>query len=84
MKCKVYRSTTPGRKWHYRIVASNGKIVAQGEGYNRIGDVLKTLKSMFKAGPKLLSQAEAMIAAHLTGEKPRGHTPPKKLPPDRG
>lgn len=62
MKAHVYRSTTKGRKWHYRITARNGRIVAQGEGYNRIGDVLKTLRSMFSKGPALLAQVEAKIA----------------------
>jgi uncharacterized protein YegP (UPF0339 family) len=64
MKIHVYRSSTPGRLWHFRITARNGKIVAQGEGYHRLGDVLKTLKSMFSQGPALLRNAEALVESH--------------------
>jgi uncharacterized protein YegP (UPF0339 family) len=61
MKIKVYRSPA-SKLWHYRITARNGKIIAQGEGYHRVGHVLKTLRSMFAQGPKLLEQAQALSA----------------------
>lgn len=72
MKIHVYRSRTASKKWHYHIKSSNGKIVAQGEGYNRLGDVLKTLRAMFAKGPVLLKNAEALVEAHrLSLAKPR-------------
>lgn len=35
-----------GRKYYFRIVASNGQIVAQSEGYSRRVDALSTIWSI--------------------------------------
>lgn len=44
--------------WRWRL-RSNGRIVAEGgEGYRRIGDMLTTLRSIFKRDPVRLEEIE--------------------------
>lgn len=44
--------------WRWRL-RSNGRIVAEGgEGYRRIGDMLNTLRSIFKRDPVRLEEIE--------------------------
>lgn len=45
MKFKVYKS---GKQWRWRMVASNGKIVAtSGEAYKRRADALKGIMAIY-------------------------------------
>jgi len=47
MKAVLYKDTD--RKWRFRFVAKNNKIVAQSEGYTRRVDCLKTVLLIRKA-----------------------------------
>ena len=47
MKAVLYKDTD--RKWRFRFVAKNNKIVAQSEGYTRLVDCLKTVLLIRKA-----------------------------------
>lgn len=47
-----------GRRWYFRVRASNGKVVAQSEAYSRRIDAVATVQSL-KAG---LSSAEVTDA----------------------
>ncbi len=59
MKFEFYRTNqVPGGDWRWRL-KSNGRIVAEGgEGYRRIGDMLNTLRSIFKRDPTRLEEIE--------------------------
>ncbi len=48
MKTEYFKSTASGQ-WYFRIVARNGKTIAQSEGYKRKGGALAALASI-KAG----------------------------------
>lgn len=43
MKIELFRSLKT-RKWHFRIRAKNGRIVAQSEAYNRRASAEKTAR----------------------------------------
>ena len=49
MKFVVYRDAKSEYRW--RLVASNGKIVASGEGYKNKADCLSTIASIQKNSP---------------------------------
>lgn len=42
LKFVVYRGLN--RDWYWRLVAGNGKIIAQGEGYKRKVDLMSTIQ----------------------------------------
>lgn len=44
-QAQLYRGTDG--LWYWRIKAGNGEIIAQGEGYERIGDARDVLTSHF-------------------------------------
>lgn len=47
MKIELYsRITLLGRKWFFRIRASNGEIIAQSESYSRKVDAIATAQSI--------------------------------------
>lgn len=43
MKFELFRSSG---EWRFRLIARNGKIIAQSEGYKRKCDCLKTIRSI--------------------------------------
>lgn len=45
----MVRKSPVDKKWYWRVFASNGKIVANGEGYNRKDSLIKTVKKLFPA-----------------------------------
>lgn len=45
MKIELFKSGKVG-DWYFRIVASNGQIVAQSEGYRNRMDCLSTINSL--------------------------------------
>lgn len=45
------------RKWRFRFVARNNKIVAQSEGYSRRVDCLKTVLLIRKAKIEVIEEA---------------------------
>lgn len=56
MKAVLYKDTD--RKWRFRFVAKNNKIVAQSEGYTRRVDCLKTVLLIRKAKIEVLEETE--------------------------
>ena len=47
MKIELYsRVTLLGRKWFFRIRASNGEIIAQSESYSRKVDAIATAQAI--------------------------------------
>lgn len=47
MRIEVFaRRTLRGRRWFFRMIAKNGKIVAQSEGYHNRIDALETIKTI--------------------------------------
>jgi uncharacterized protein YegP (UPF0339 family) len=47
MKFIYWKSTEDGQ-WYWHLKATNGKIIAQGEGYKRKGDLLQTIARIQK------------------------------------
>lgn len=56
MKAVLYKDTD--RKWRFRFVAKNNKIVAQSEGYTRRVDCLKTVLLIRKAKIEVVEDEE--------------------------
>ncbi len=56
MKAVLYKDTD--RKWRFRFVAKNNKIVAQSEGYTRRVDCLKTVLLIRKAKIEVVEERE--------------------------
>ena len=56
MKAVLYKDTD--RKWRFRFVAMNNKIVAQSEGYTRRVDCLKTVLLIRKAKIEVVEDEE--------------------------
>ncbi len=49
MKFKLFRRLTLlGPRWYWRLVATNGKIVAASEGYRNEADARSTIQSIRK------------------------------------
>jgi uncharacterized protein YegP (UPF0339 family) len=49
MKFKLFRRLTLfGPRWYWRLVALNGRIVAQSEGYRNEADARSTIQSIRK------------------------------------
>lgn len=46
MKFEVYRSGLIMPRWRWRLVATNGQVVAQSQGYSRRIDALATVRSL--------------------------------------
>ena len=56
MKAVLYKDAD--RKWRFRFVAKNNKIVAQSEGYTRRVDCLKTVLLIRKAKIEVVEDEE--------------------------
>lgn len=56
MKAILYKDAD--RKWRFRFVAKNNKIVAQSEGYTRRVDCLKTVLLIRKAKIEVVEEGE--------------------------
>ncbi|WP_206107567.1 YegP family protein [Paludisphaera rhizosphaerae] len=56
MKFVVYRDGTGEYRW--RLIASNGQIVASGEGYKNKADCLSTIASIQKNAPSAPVEVE--------------------------
>ena len=56
MKAVLYKDTD--RKWRFRFVAKNNKIVAQSEGYTRRVDCLTTVLLIRKAKIEVVEETE--------------------------
>ena len=61
MKFVVYRDGNGEYRW--RLVASNGKIVASGEGYKNKADCLATIASIQKNAPSAAVEEEPTTPA---------------------
>jgi len=70
MKFTIYRDSSDGFSW--RLTASNGQILAQGESYTRVANVLNVIKSLQKTTAKT-----PIVREDLTTKK----APPKATPP---
>lgn len=46
MKFILFRSGVFRRQWYFNIEASNGKVIAQSEGYANKGDAISTMDSI--------------------------------------
>lgn len=46
MTFEIYKAGLFRRQWYFRIVADNGKIVAQSEGYKNLLDCRSTVGSI--------------------------------------
>lgn len=57
MKFVVYRDAKGEYRW--RLVASNGQVVASGEGYKNKADCLSTIASIQKNAPSAPVDEEA-------------------------
>jgi uncharacterized protein YegP (UPF0339 family) len=44
MKIQIFRSGLSAANWYFRILAKNGKIIAQSEGYKSRKGAIKTAK----------------------------------------
>jgi uncharacterized protein YegP (UPF0339 family) len=56
MKFIFWKSDKDGQ-WYWHLRATNGKIIAQGEGYKRRSDLLKTIARIQKcAAAKIVGQ----------------------------
>jgi uncharacterized protein YegP (UPF0339 family) len=56
MKAVLYKDAD--RKWRFRFVAKNNKVVAQSEGYTRRVDCLKTVLLIRKAKIEVVEETE--------------------------
>ena len=56
MKAILYKDAD--RKWRFRFVAKNNKVVAQSEGYTRRVDCLKTVLLIRKAKIEVVEETE--------------------------
>ncbi len=45
-KFEVFRGSTVDRQWYWRLLANNGQIIAQSEGYSRKRNALKGIESV--------------------------------------
>lgn len=61
MKFVVYRDAAGEYRW--RLVASNGKVVASGEGYKNKADCLSTIASIQKNSPSATVEDQAEKAS---------------------
>lgn len=52
MKAKFELFKGRGKKWFFRLKATNGKIIAQSEGYNKRGSALNGIQSVRKNAAK--------------------------------
>ena len=60
MKLHIYKDATKEYRW--RLIASNGRIVADsGEGFKKPAGIKKNLESMKKGVDKALEQIDATI-----------------------
>ncbi len=57
MRFQIYsRWTIFGRRWHWRLVAANNRIVAQGDtsGYHNKGDCVDAIEHVRETGLKTM------------------------------
>lgn len=77
MKFRLYRQADgmkPG-DWRWSLHATNGRIIANGaEGYQKFGDMMKTLHSIFQSSG--LRSAE-LQKAETEARKQHGLKPPR-------
>jgi uncharacterized protein YegP (UPF0339 family) len=71
MKFEIYRQLSlPQGPWRWRLSARNGKIVAEGEGYEHAYDMIRTIKKY--VATSLTAQGALFHACEKAGLTPTG------------